>query len=274
MQINRDRAKALGAETVQILSKGHYLNDKGKTVSIRDAVNQSIAGTQTYSPDAKVLIPECDSCQTVITVRNETTLDAAARLFRAGQNVLALNFASAKHPGGGFLGGARAQEESLARSSGLYACIRGNPMYAFHCKKRDPMYSDYAIYSRDVPVIRDDDGSLLDQPFYCSFITCPAVNAKAVLRKNPRRVAAVEQAMASRIHRVLSIALAQGHRCIILGAWGCGAFGNDGAVVAKLFAQALDGKFKDHFQTVVFAITDWSTERRFIGPFEDAFSSA
>ena len=57
--------------------------------------------------------------------------------------------ASAKHPGGGFLGGARAQEESLARSSGLYACINGNPMYDHHKAHGDAMYTDYAIYSPD-----------------------------------------------------------------------------------------------------------------------------
>ena len=58
-----------------------------------------------------------------------------------------LNFASAKSPGGGFLNGARAQEEYLARSSCLYQCIRWNPMYAFHRANDDPLYTDYAIYS-------------------------------------------------------------------------------------------------------------------------------
>ncbi len=37
------------------------------------------------------------------------------------------------------------------------------------------------------------------------------------------------------------------------------------------FANALEGAFKGVFETVVFAITDWSEERRFIGPFCRAF---
>ena len=62
--------------------------------------------------------------------------------------VAALNFASAAVPGGGFQWGALAQEESIARSSGLFHALDGRAMYAYHCARRDPMYSDYVIYSR------------------------------------------------------------------------------------------------------------------------------
>jgi len=42
---------------------------------------------------------------------------------------LCLNFASAKNAGGGFLGGSQAQEESLARSSALYATLMVRPEF-------------------------------------------------------------------------------------------------------------------------------------------------
>ena len=32
-----------------------------------------------------------------------------------------------------------------------------------------------------------------------------------------------------------------------------------------------EGEFKGAFREVVFAITDWSPERRFLGPFRDTF---
>ena len=73
-----------------------------------------------------------------ISVENMTTLEAAQRLISKGCRPAVLSFASATNPGGGFLGGARAQEEYLARSSGLYACIRDNAMCAFHRSRRDP----------------------------------------------------------------------------------------------------------------------------------------
>jgi uncharacterized protein (TIGR02452 family) len=58
---------------------------------------------------------------------NATTLDVARGLANEGHRVAALNFESAKNPGGGFLIGARAQEETLARASGLHAMLQGDP---------------------------------------------------------------------------------------------------------------------------------------------------
>src|SRR5205814_7920498 len=100
---------------------------------------------------------------TSFQVVNRTTLDAARRLLDLdpGADVLCLNFASAKHPGGGFLGGARAQEESLARSSGLYPCIAPmREMYDFNRSCGTCLSSDYLLHSPRAPVFRDEGESL------------------------------------------------------------------------------------------------------------------
>ncbi|MCU0574468.1 MAG: TIGR02452 family protein, partial [Syntrophobacteraceae bacterium] len=186
----------------------------------------------------------------------------------SGHRPAALNFASATHPGGGFLNGARAQEEYLARSSGLYACLRDNPMYAYHRALRDPLYTNYVIYSPDVPVFRADDGSLLEEPYTVSIITSPAVNAIAL---PSARHEEIPEAMWERILKVLSAGAVQGHDSIVLGAWGCGAFGNDGWEIARLFQRALRENFDRAYAQIVFAVTDWSAEKRFIGPFEHVF---
>ena len=86
------------------------------------------------------------------------------QLAARGLRPVALNFANATNPGGGFLGGATAQEESLCWATGLYACLLGNPMYAFHQEHDDGLYTDYVIYSPDVPVFRSDVGALLAAP--------------------------------------------------------------------------------------------------------------
>jgi uncharacterized protein (TIGR02452 family) len=56
------------------------------------------------------------------------------------------------------------------------------------------------IYSPDVPVIRADEGVLLDQPWLSSFISSPAVNAKVLLQRDPSRRPEIQAAMRERIH--------------------------------------------------------------------------
>jgi uncharacterized protein (TIGR02452 family) len=258
----------MGKDTVAILRAGHYESPAGLKVDIAANLHRAVEGTLTYPPEAELPLVPPASHGTRFEVTNETTLAAARRLAASGRRVVALNFASARHPGGGFLNGARAQEESLCRSSGLYACISGNAMYAFHSSQSGGFYTNYAIYSPDVPVIRDDDGELLDEPFACSFITAPAVNAGAVRGPQEREIRAE---MARRIDKVLTIAAGHGHEAAVVGAWGCGVFRNDHEMVATLFRSALTGPFSGVFAVVAFAVLDESDDRHFIGPFERRF---
>jgi uncharacterized protein (TIGR02452 family) len=271
MSLARTRAAAQGRETLQILHKGSYTTRTGTVVAIADLIQHAVSGTCSYPPEHSLPKSYFGDRDTRIEVVNETTLAAARRLVEEGHRPAALNFASARHPGGGFLSGARAQEESLARASALYACLVGHEMYARHEATRDAMYTSYAIYSPDVPVFRDDEGELLEQPYLCAFITAPAVNAKVVLERDPSRPAAIREAMHERILRVLAIAACHGHDALVLGAWGCGVFGNDVEEIAGLFGRALRERFGGAFARVIFAVLDGSEEQRFIGPFRRVF---
>jgi uncharacterized protein (TIGR02452 family) len=73
---------------------------------------------------------------------------------------------------------------------------------------------------------------------------------------------------------VLAIARAFGYRALVLGAWGCGAFANDPVRTARDFRDALAGAFDGAFAEVVFAVTDCSPARRFLGPFRDACAAS
>jgi len=143
-----------------------------------------------------------------------------------------------------------------------------NPMYGYHRARHDPLYTDYVIYSPAAPVLRADEGTLLETPYTVGIITSPAVNAAAL---PPERRAEIGPAMWQRILKVLAAGIVHGHDSIVLGAWGCGAFGNDGAEIAELFRQALQENFQGAYGRVIFAILDWSQENRFIGPFQRAF---
>jgi uncharacterized protein (TIGR02452 family) len=267
-QIDRGLAARLGQEAVSIGELGEYQSASGLKVDIKPILAKAVAGTVSHPPDVPVTESVNASQDTQIDVTNETTLSASKRLIEAGYNTVLLNFASATSPGGGFLSGARAQEEYLARSSCLYHCIRSSPMYAFHRANHDPLYTDFAIYSPGVPVIRDDHGELLDNPYTMSMITCAAVNANKV---DPSRRDQISGSMWRRILKVLSLGLTYGHDGIVLGAWGCFAFGNDTEEIARLFHRALSENFKGSYRRVSFAIVDWSAEKRFIGPFQAQF---
>jgi uncharacterized protein (TIGR02452 family) len=267
-----DRA-ALGKQAMRIMESGEYVAPSGATVSIRAALDAAIAGTIDFPPDRQTPA-RGGTHTTVFEARNETTLAAAFRLLDEGLEPAALNFASAKNPGGGFLGGARAQEESLARASGLWASIERSPMYAHHrARHHDAFYTDWVIYSPRA-VFRDDRGDLLEEPRPVSLLTCPAVNAGVVLSRDRAQRSAIRAAMTARATRVLGVALEQGHDTLVLGAWGCGVFKNDPEEVAEIFAAALSGPFHGAFRRVAFAVLDSTEDETQLGPFARRFRAA
>lgn len=243
--------------TLAACSAGRYANERGGIVELRPAIDDAVAGTRLYdlatytSPPLRARV-----ASTAIAVTAETTLEAVRRLATdRASHVACLNFASAKNPGGGFLGGAQAQEETIARSSALYDCLLAEPShYARNRAHRSALYLDLAIWSPGVPVFRTDDGAWLDAPVRCSVITCAAPNASALREHGRFEAAEVAATLRSRAAFVLSIARDHGVERLVLGAWGAGVFGNDPDVVAEVFADLLSGPFDRAFAEVVFAI--------------------
>ncbi len=266
-------AARLAHQTVMILEARGYVADSGKRVDLTAALELAVQSTETYPPERVPRMPDRGPHATGISVENAAVLEVAGRLARRGR-VAVLNFASALEPGGGFLRGACAQEESIARASGLFACLEGTPMYDYHRARGDNLYADWVIYSPDVPVFRDGDDELIEEPWPCSILTSPAPYAEALRRWQPELLPQVEPALRARIAKVLAVGILHGHEAIVLGAWGCGAFGNEPSLVASLFDEALAGPFAGVFREVVFAIIDNRPERRIIGPFEDRFGLA
>jgi uncharacterized protein (TIGR02452 family) len=234
-----------------------------------------------YTPETlrQLGTPESNSASTRFEVTSETTLEAARRLIQGGglTGVACLNFASAKNPGGGFLSGSQAQEESLARSSGLYRSLnRTRAYYEANRYCETCLYTDHIIFSPEVPVIRDDAGKLLDEPYTVSVITAPAVNAGAIRSNEPEEVAEIGPVMLRRAGYVLAVAQANACEHLILGAWGCGVFQNDPREVAAIFADLLlgQGQYAGAFNSVVFAVLDRSDSRSVIQPFQSRFPGA
>ena len=208
----------------------------------------------------------------------ETTAEAGRRLVQGEGlgHVAALNFASAKNPGGGFLGGAKAQEEDLARCSALYTCqLTQRAYYDENRASGSMLYSDHLIYSPAVPFFRDDRLELLERPFLLSILTSPAPNAGEASRQGRNEGGRVNAVLEARAATVLAVAAARGHRTLVLGAWGCGVFRNDPAVVARAFDRWLaHPRFVGAFERVVFAIYDRGQRGPNLRAFEERFGNS
>lgn len=253
----------IARQTLEILEKGYYLNTQNQRIDIKDVQELAVRNSNLYRPaDYDILeiksqdILNLNRFETIVEITNESTIEASIRL-ASNNNVACLNFASAKNPGGGFLNGSQAQEESLARATGLYPCIEPmKEMYSYNRTLKTCLYSNYMIFSQEVPVIRDAKDNLLDSFCKVSIITSPAVNAGVVKQREPGNILSIESVMRNRITMMFNVALVNGIEILILGAWGCGVFQNDPAIIAELFAEQLKGKYKNAFKKVVFAILD------------------
>ena len=175
---------------------------------------------------------------------------------------LVLNFANAFTPGGGFMNGAEAQEESLCRESTLYASLvteKAVGMYEYNRSLNSPAASDYMLLSPEVCVFRDHDShKLFEKPYTASVLTVPAVNLHGYddcVHKPASQE--IDELMYRRIENMLAVAIAHEYKNLILGAWGCGAFGHDARRVAEYFYNLLVTKgYRNYFDNICFAIPD------------------
>lgn len=264
--MTRTTRAQLATQTLGITAAGHYTSPAGQLVSIARDLADAIADTRTIPPqDFPALIAASRArpprpTPARISITAETTLAALHRTIAFENNLAtaALNFASAKNPGGGYLSGAQAQEESLARSSALVATLL--PQTAYYAANRaapSHLYTDHAILSPFVPVFVSDDGHLLEAPYTATFITMPAPNLSAMPPASPDR-GNVPATLRHRIDCVFALAAHANITDLILGAWGCGVFRNHPNTVAELFAQSLSGpnSWRPHFHQITFAIHD------------------
>lgn len=191
---------------------------------------------------------ECVQEQQVIL----TDEDSVSAVFNHQEGrVCVLNFASYKNPGGMFLNGSKAQEECLCHESYLY-----NVLAQFENSYYEPnkhrlnraMYTNQALYSPSVRFIRDGKSCFAD------VLTCAAPNFTTARRY--QRVSKEENLsiLKDRVKFVMDIASNEKVDTLILGAWGCGVFGQNPDEVASCFAEEL----KNHpdIRNIVFAVID------------------
>lgn len=279
--MKRNTRKTIAEETVCILEKGSYKSPSGALISLTQNLKESKAHTVCYKPE-EISALICNEAarktdqRAEIKVSNQTSLQAAQDLNNQGcEDVVCLNFASAKNPGGGFLGGSEAQEEALCRPSALYASLATqlNTYYEINRNCKNALYTNHIIYSPGVSIFRNEDGELLEKTWNLSFVTSPAPNKGAIEKNSPHLVTEIETIFRQRIESVLAVMVAKGHRNLVLGAWGCGVFRNDPADVSLWFYEALvKNNWQSHFEHICFGVLDHSRDLSIYHAFEKQFS--
>jgi uncharacterized protein (TIGR02452 family) len=224
-----------------------------------------------------------------VSILEISTLDGARLLINTLSSrstsfgrIAILNFASATRPGGGFLNGAQAQEESIARSSTLYPSLMTDTaqrFYRLHTRDRNGGFYHHAmVYTPSVVILKDDAGNWAP-PFEVDVLTSAAVNAGDVRKKigDLGELAEIEKpiesAMKERMARILFLFEQQGAKNIVLGSFGTGVFKNDVKVVARIWTELLTVKgarYRHSFDRVVFAILGKDTFTTFEQSFREA----
>ena len=252
---------------------------------LKESVTQSISRQVIYWEDDEAQNLKMEKCidqisthddYTSYLISTDRTFEAAARYTNEEKKIAVLNFASSVTPGGGVLRGTTAQEESLCRISTLYPCLidekTATPFYDKHRKlirsyEMGRENRDDCIYTPDVTVFRRDtfDCEMMDEEewYTVDVITCAAPDLRYDVtgkRFDPTDDELLE-IFEKRWKKIFRVAICNNVKILILGAFGCGAFGNSSDLVAKA-ANSVRSLYNkaDMLETVEFAIYESSSK--------------
>ncbi|MBG9693141.1 hypothetical protein ABD91_20585 [Lysinibacillus sphaericus] len=196
-----------------------------------------------------------------VQINNLTSLEALFQLNERYSRVAVLDFASDSNPCGGFLNGYSAQEESLAYASNLYPALKQvkyQQFYKVHRSLTEKISPNKIAVSPEIVFFKNDQHKYLKKPICAEVIVAAAVNQNSWRNKfSPLPYHVVYQQMKLKIESILGIAAFTEKDALILGAFGCGEYGNDPSMVAEIMKNALnDFRWKYAFKEVWIAIPD------------------
>lgn len=267
---SRQHRLLIAEENTEITRSGRLISPDGSTHDISDKISRSQANSVIYT-QAEVRPSNPDMEPVHVSIAKETTLEGVDRLHRLGvRSPCALNFGSGRRPGGGYLSGGNAQEESLCRATTLFPTLeKQEAFYEQHRSMGPPFYADCIMFSPNVVVHRDKYEIIRSDIYELSVITAVAPNRSAFKEGASEREINVKinDALYRRMVGILSLADQKECDGIVLGAWGCGVFANDSEQVARLFSDAIQSIGLLNIRRIHFAIPDQNFD-----PFQAAFA--
>ena len=239
-----------------------------KLTVLSESINQSIKLTKLYLEGYKFYINDkiIKSKEYNIIITPHRTLEAVQKYYIP--NLKNLNFASAKHPGGGVWSGARSQEESLCRSSTLYLCLISDQSF--------PPVNFLRADFFDFPQLpsRESDDNVLAELLYekdwynIDVISCAAHNQKAYKLDYEK----LKKINYIKIKAIIECAIENNIDDLILGAFGCGGFANPPQLISKIFKKIfIDEEYYKYFENVHFDIFTTLNEAHNLNEFQNTF---
>lgn len=183
----------------------------------------------------------------MILIENIDSFDMARKMNNTESLIMVLNLASNYTSGGGVSKGTKAQEEDLYRKSNYFE-VNDQLLY--------PLQISEVIYSPLVYIVKDSAYRLLQTPYSVSCLAVAAlrnpklqyINGEYIYEnQNDKKI------MQNKIDMIFKTAINHNHVDIVLGAIGCGVFGNPSQEVARMFEKSLT-KYKYYFKRIGFAI--------------------
>ena len=163
--------------------------------------------------------------------------------------------------GGGYLGGAGAQEENLFRRTN-YVQHLADPNKEF-----DPdrswsyrLLEFCSIYSTNVQIFRASEAkgyAFLAEPVAMSFLAVSAYPSPKLTGDKRKLIPEIAEKTKRKIRIMLAAGLSHGHDSLVLSALGCGAFRNPARHMAQLFKIVLqEEQFINSYKHISFSILD------------------
>ena len=180
---------------------------------------------------------------------NKDSISALCDIYDKNKNICVLNFASYKHPGGGFMYGSSAQEESLCHETTLYEILSSKRFEDYYlwnnAHKNRGLYTNRAIYSPGIIVEHDDNC------FTTTILTCAAPNFGAAGQYKMATPTENFDTLAARVQFIADILEENNIDTFIAGAFGCGVFGQNPNELVTIYKSVNWGS---HMKKIIHAV--------------------
>lgn len=186
-----------------------------------------------------------------IVLDNITTVEAIGKYYESNKEMVILNFASYKHPGGGYMAGMMAQEEQLCHFSTMYNILDKCEDFYTNNRKR----LNYGVYETVGLYFKCRFTTNGRNDIVVNIISMAAPNYGVISLYRPEKIDLAMTEMKNRVDAVTRKASTESIDTLIVGAWGCGVFKWPPETVANMFKDSISNNPKSgNINRIVFAI--------------------